>query len=108
MAKANITKQVAPAANTETDLYTVPALTKAVVSSIVMCNRGILQVQIRISIAVGGGATATKDYLLYDVVFPPNDTYIATIGMTLNAADVVRVYSSTANTSYSLFGEEQS
>lgn len=98
--------QVAPLATTETVLFTVPAATVAVVSSIVICNRSAVVVTFRVSASLGGGATATKDYLYYDVLLPPNDTFIATVGITLAAADVMRVYASTANLSFNLFGEE--
>lgn len=98
--------QSAPAATTETDLYTVPASTTTVISSIVVCNRSAVVVTFRVSVSVGGGATANKDYIYYDVLLPPNDTFIATVGMTLGAADKVRVYASTLNLSFSLYGEE--
>jgi len=98
--------QSAPAATTETDLYTVPASTATVVSSVVVCNRDSAVDTFRLSIAVGGGATATKDYLYYDVLIPPNDTFIATVGLTLAAADVLRGYAGSANLSFSVFGEE--
>lgn len=98
--------QAAPGATTETDLYTVPGATSAVGSSIIVCNRSATVATFRVSVAVGGGATATKDYLYYDVTIAGNDTFIATIGITLAATDKVKVYASTANLSFSLFGEE--
>lgn len=98
--------QVAPSATTETDLYEVPVNTETVASSLVVCNRGAVQGTFRVSVSVGGGATANKDYLYYDVVAPPNDTFIATIGITLAEGDVIRVYASNTNFSFNLFGEE--
>jgi ribulose 1,5-bisphosphate synthetase/thiazole synthase len=98
--------QLATLATTEADLYTVPALTSTVVSSAVICNRGATVAYFRLSVSVGGGATANKDYLYYDVLMPPNDTFIATIGVTLATTDKVRAYASTANVSWNLFGEE--
>ena len=100
--------QSAPSATTETDLYTVPAATSTVVSSLVICNRGATEATFRVSIAVGGGATANKDYLYYDLPIAPNDTFIFTIGPTLAAADEVKVYASTGNLSFSIFGQESS
>jgi hypothetical protein len=98
--------QAAPSATTETDLYTVPALTSAVASSIIVCNRGATQATFRVSIAVGGGATGNKDYIYYDLLIAGNDTFIATIGVTLAATDKVKVYASSANFSFSLYGSE--
>lgn len=98
--------QVAPLATTETLLYTVPALTSTVASSISVCNRGATASTFRVSISVGGGATANKDYLYYDVPIPANDTFIATIGITLATGDVVRVFGGNANLSFSLWGAQ--
>lgn len=98
--------QAAPNATTETDLYTVPSLKSSIVSSLIVCNRGAITATFRLSISVGGGATANKDYIYYDVLMPPNDTFIATVGITLATTDKVRAYASTANVSFSLYGEE--
>jgi hypothetical protein len=98
--------QSSPSATTETDLYTVPASTSAVASSVIVCNRSAVLSTFRISIAVGGGATANKDYIYYDLPIGANDTFIATIGVTLATTDVVRVYASNTNLSFSLYGSE--
>jgi hypothetical protein len=98
--------QAAPAATTPTDLYTVPGATQVVSSSVVVCNRGSVQTTFRISVRVAGAGDATKQYLYYDVAIPGNDTFIATIGMTLGAADVVTVYGGNASLSFNLFGVE--
>jgi len=98
--------QVAASATTETDLYTVPAETSTVCSSLVVCNRGTSAATFRISHAVGGGNTANKDYLYYNLDIPANDTFIATIGVTMAATDKIKVYASTANLSFNLYGQE--
>lgn len=98
--------QSAPLAVTETDLYTVPVGDMAVASSLIVCNRGSVQGSFRVSIAVGGGVTGNKDYLYYDLLIGSYDTFIATIGVTLAAGDKVRVYASTGNMSFSLYGSE--
>ena len=98
--------QSAPSATTETDLYTVPALTSAVASSIIVCNRGTTQATFRVSIAVGGSATANKDYVYYDLLIAGNDTFIATIGLTLATTDKIRVYSGNSSLSFQVWGTE--
>jgi ribulose 1,5-bisphosphate synthetase/thiazole synthase len=98
--------QAAPNATTETGLYTVGAGKTAIISSLTVANRAATVASFRVSISVGGGATATKDYLYYDVVIPPNDTFIATVGWCMSATDVMRVYASTANLSFNLCGSE--
>jgi hypothetical protein len=89
---ANVYKilgQSSPSATTETDLYTVPAATSTVCSSISICNRGATQTTFRVSISQGGGATANKDYIYYDVTLAGNDTFIATIGVTLATTEML-------------------
>lgn len=96
--------QSSPSAASLTTLYTAGA--KAVASSLVICNRGPAQVNVRVSVAVAGAADDSKQYLYYDLPVPPNDTFIATIGVTLGISDVVRVYSDLATASFNLFGVE--
>jgi len=98
--------QVAPSATTETDLYTVPAATESIISTIVVANRGTTSATFRMSISVDGAATTTKDYVVYDAILNPNSTQAFTLGITMNATDKIRVYSSTANLSFSAYGSE--
>lgn len=98
--------QSAPLAVTETVLYTVPVGDMAVASSLIVCNRGSVQGSFRVSIAVGGGVTGNKDYLYYDLLIAGNDTFIATIGITLSAGDSVKVYAANGNLSFSLYGSQ--
>jgi hypothetical protein len=98
--------QVAPSATTETDLYTVPAATQTVVSTLVVANRAATSATYRISVSVDGAATATKDYLVYDATINANSTVALTLGITPDATDKIRVYASTANLSFSAFGSE--
>lgn len=100
--------QLAPAATTETIFYTVPASTNTTISSIVVCNRSAVLVSFRIMIAVAALATDNKQYLYYDQSLDANSSFIATIGITLAATDVIRVYGSTANLSFNAFGVEVS
>jgi hypothetical protein len=98
--------QQAPAAASLTALYTVPGATATVVSSIVVCNRDSADATFRVSVAVAGAADAVAQYLYFDAAVPANRTFIATIGVTLGAADVVRGYSSSGLLSFQVFGQE--
>jgi hypothetical protein len=92
--------------STEIILYTVPSSTSAIGSSIIIANRGTSVATFRVSISVNGAATTNKDYIYYDLPIGANDTFIATIGITLATTDVVRVYASNTNLSFSLYGSE--
>jgi len=98
--------QIAPGAASLTALYTVPGATSVTASTITVCNQNATKIKFRVSVAVAGAADAPKQYLFYDVTLLANSTFTATIGVTLAATDVVRVYSDTANTSFNLFGVE--
>jgi len=91
-----------PAAATATLLYT--ADTQTVVSSLVVCNQSAVPTTFRVSIRVSGVSDATKQYLYYDVPIDGNDTFVSTIGITLNATDLVYVYSTLSTVSFNLFG----
>jgi len=101
-----VLSQSKPSAATLTDSYTVPGATTAVVSSLTVCNQSATATSFRISIAPAGAADATSQYLYYDVTIPGNDTFIATIGVTLQAASVIRVYNTLASCSFGVYGIE--
>jgi hypothetical protein len=94
-----------PGAGADGNLYTVPALTQAVVSSVVVCNRSSAATfQIRVRVA--GAAAADKQLIAKDVALAANTTMSFTLGLTLGAADVVTVQASTTGVSFSAFGQE--
>lgn len=97
--------QVAPAAITNTTLYTVPTGTSAVGSTLSVCNRGATTA-FRVAIRPGGAALADQHYLVYDNAINQFDTAFLTLGITLAAGDVVTVYAGSTSLSFSLFGSE--
>jgi len=98
--------QSAPAATTATTLYTVPASTEAVISTIIVANRAATAATFRISIRPNGTAQANQHYIAFDVPIAGADSTTLTLGITIDAADVITVYGSTANLSFNAFGTE--
>lgn len=99
--------QLVPGVAILSDFYTVPLATSTSTSSIVICNQnGSVNILFRVSVAVGGSADNSKQYIYYDLALGGNDTFIATIGLSLGSGDVIRVQSSAANVSFNLFGVE--
>jgi hypothetical protein len=98
--------QSAPAATTLTTLYTVPSATTAVISSIVIANRDSSSATYRIAVRPDGAAIANSQYIAYDVTVGASDSTVLTLGITMDAADVLSVYGSTANLTFSAFGSE--
>jgi hypothetical protein len=95
-----------PGAAALTTLYTVPAATSATGSSITICNRSAVATTFRVAVRPAGAAISNEHYLYYDLPITSNDTFIATIGITLATTDVVSVYATLATLSFSLFGLE--
>ena len=98
--------QAKPAANTATTLYTVPASTSTVVSTISVANLTGTAATFRIAIRPAGATLANQHYLAYDVTVAASDTTVMTLGVTLATTDVITIYASTANLAFSAFGSE--
>lgn len=98
--------QSEPAATTETTLYTVPSATEAVCSTLSVCNRATTVATFRVRIKINNAADADAQFVCYDAPIAAKDTLLLTFGATLGAGDVVRVYSSNADTAFQLFGSE--
>ena len=95
-----------PAATTATTLYTVPASTQAVISTLVVCNQASTAATFRLAVRVGGAALAASQYLAYDVTVGAADSTALTLGITLAATDIVTIYGSSATLSFTAFGSE--
>ena len=95
-----------PAATTATTLYTVPAATEAIISTIVIANLTATAATFRIAIRPNGAALANSQYIAYDITVGASDSTALTLGVTLDATDVVTVYASTANLTFTAFGSE--
>lgn len=95
-----------PSATTATTLYTVPSSTKAVVSTITVCNQAASAATFRVAVRPDAETLAAKHYVAYDSTVAANDTTAFTLGITLDAADVITVYASTATVSFNAFGSE--
>ena len=96
-----------PAAVTATTLYTVPASTETIASTITVANIGVSGTY-RIAIRPGGATLDNKHYIAYDLSLNANDSFDRVIGLTLAATDVVTVYASNTSFSFNLFGSETS
>jgi hypothetical protein len=96
-----------PSATSNTTLYTVPAATSSVCSTLTIANLGI-STFIRVAIRPAGASIENQHYIAYDIPLNQYDCIFLTLGVTLAATDVVTVYAGTADVSFSLFGSEVS
>jgi hypothetical protein len=98
--------QSSPAATTNTNIYTVPSNTNAVVSTIIIANRSTISAIYRIAVRPSGATIANQHYIAYDITIGPSDSTTITLGITLSQTDVITVYSSNTNLSFNVFGSE--
>lgn len=96
-----------PTAQTYTTLYTVPAATQAVISTISICNANTTaNASYSIAIRPAGEAIAAKHFLTSNNVVGALDTIMLTVGLTLGNTDVVTVYATHSNVAFGLYGSE--
>lgn len=99
--------QLAPSATTATTLYTVPASTQAVVNTITVCNRNSSTAgTYRIAVRPAGATLANQHYVVYDNTVAASDTVNPAITLSLAATDVITVYASSADFSFTASGVE--
>ena len=98
--------QSAPAATTATDVYTVPAATESVISTVIIANRAATAGSFRLSVRPNGASQTDAMYIAYDVPIAANDSTTLTLGITMDAADVLTAYCSSADMSINVFGSE--
>ncbi len=98
--------QVNPSAITATTAYTVPSATETVISTITVANIGAAPATYRLAVRPDGATLENKHYIVYDSSVAPQSTDTLTLGITLNASDVVTVFASSATVAFNLFGSE--
>lgn len=95
-----------PAATTLTSLYTAPAATEAVVSSIVVANLTATDATFRLAVRPAGASISDEHYIGYDITVGASDSTVLTMGITMEATDVLSVYASTADVTFNAYGSE--
>jgi len=101
--------QSAPAVTTNVDLYTVPAATSTVVSTLNIANLTGTDATFSVYVRVAGAVAASANTLDKNVTLAANSVFSATQGLTLAATDVITVSTATADAlSFQLFGSENS
>lgn len=99
--------QSRPASATNADLYTNPAGGQAVISTISITNTSdITENSVRIYVRKDGAQAAEGNALAYDLASPANTTTALTLGVTLDATDVLTVQSDNGDVTFQAFGLE--
>lgn len=91
----------------DTDIYTVPSATETIISTMIIANISASATTFNIALRDAGETLANKAYIAKEVPIAANDSTTLTLGMALEATDVVTVTAGTANAlSFNLFGAE--
>ena len=93
-------------ATTLTDVYTVPAATETVICTIIIANRTATAETFRLAIRPNGATVSDEHYIAYGVPIAANDSTTLTLGITLDATDVLSVWASAVDLSVNVFGTE--
>lgn len=94
-----------PSAATLTTAYTVPSAKHATVR-VIAANRSGSADTFRIAVSPNGASIANQHYVVFGKQIDANDS-LASAAFTLGDTDVVRVYSSAGNISFSVTGIEE-
>jgi len=87
-------------------LYNTTSTTRAVLSTIVVCNRGSADKQFRIAVADAEDTPSNEEFIAYDTTVAGEDSTFITIGVTLGTSEYVRISSTDTNLSFTAFVAE--
>ena len=104
-----ILAQVAPAANTANTIYTTPANTQTMVTTLNVCNQDNVARTYSVAVVPSGNTLAAKHYVAYQASINASSYIPLVLSFAMNANDSVVVVSpNTANVSFVAFGLEMS
>ena len=101
--------QLNPTANTQGNVYVVPASTSAVINSITVANQTAANVSYSIIVVPSGSFSSTAANTFFVVrggVVPASDTALLSLGLTLLAGAILAANSNSGSVSISAFGVE--
>ena len=98
-----------PSANTQTNVYVVPAATSAVISTITVCNQTASNASYSIMLMNSSEFNASAPaatFLIRGATVPAADSIILSMGLTANAGMVLTANASSSSISFGAFGTE--
>jgi len=87
-------------------LYTTPAATQAVISSIVVCNQSSSQITFNIGLVASAGTPSASQFLVSGGALAGNDTIALTLGIAMDPSKFIRISSSASACSFTAFVSE--
>lgn len=102
--------QVNPSANTQSNVYVVPAATQAVINSIQIANQSTSNVSYSLMVfptaEFSTPASNGKYYLIRGSTMPAGDAATLTLSLSLPAGAIVAANTNSSSLSFSAFGVE--
>ena len=102
--------QVNPSANTQSNVYVVPAATEAVINSITIANQGTSNVSYSVLVMptseFANPASNGKSFLIRGSTMPGSEAATLTLSLTLPAGAVLAANTNSGSLSFSAFGVE--
>ena len=92
--------------NSTTTIYTVPSATQTVCSTLSICNRSLENIYYDIAVRADGATLEDKHFITFDALVGGEDTITLTLGISLDAADIIQITSSDPRLSVTMFGNE--
>ena len=92
--------------NSTTTIYTVPSATESICSTLLVCNRDVTNAYYSLVVRPNGATLENKHYITFDALVGGEDTVTLTLGISLDAADVIAIISSSPDLSVTMFGNE--
>jgi hypothetical protein len=103
--------QVQPGANAMTTIYTVPASTNTVVTTITICNQSANNLTVNVAANISGDAITTKNFLITNYILEAAETLVleprlAMLAGSLLSANITGAEASVSNVSVNAYGVE--
>jgi hypothetical protein len=98
-------------ADTNEDIYSVPAGKSAVISTITIANTTASAATYRLAVtssATAASAVTLAEHVAYDVAIASNDTVALTLGITAEAGKKLVARCNSASVAFNVFGSEVS
>jgi hypothetical protein len=106
MAYKTVQIQGTSGVTTYATLYSTPAATEAIISTIAICNTAASSATYRIGIMGSAGTPGAAEWLVHGGTVSANDTVFLTVGITLDPQKFIRISSSANTVTFSAFVSE--
>ena len=98
--------QLNPTANTQGNVYVVPAATSSILNTITICNQSAANANVDIVVRPINEALASKHYLVRGGILPAREQITITGAVTMNASPILAANTNGSSISFNAYGVE--